>query len=447
MVQVTFRNPRAVAALAISLLALSFLPLTLAGGPNPSGPGVPVVVIDGANGQVLEPTDGVIVRNVTYDITFTNLSDLFGPRDYTLRSGSGGAASGPRDLVADLAHVGRFNVTFPSHVHALDGTWHLLNATGLVVTAYDVDFEAPRLFVTLTPSSIPAQTWSNVSAHVTDGFSNPVPDARIRVLRTDGSSPGSDVSGTTWVNGTGAPGVGQNGDYLLTVRANVHADLIVEAQSWNGGPRGTATLSVTPPPPPPPAPLTVFRMPHVQGGLVPVSVPIRVENVSNFGTATVTVRFDTTIAEVMGVANGTIPGANTTWAVDPSNGTVTVLVTTTARPGASGSFVFADLTMRAVGSQGQDTVLDIEVVELADSNASDQPAYGMDGSFRSGLLGDADGDGDVDAQDVQAIADRVVGRQGAPVHFRNADVSRDGRLTGVDSMMLRQLLAGTRSSI
>ena len=197
------------------------------------------------------------------------------------------------------------------------------------------------------------------------------------------------------------------------------------------------------------SPPAAFSVGNVTGGiLAPVAVPIAMSGVHDFGSATVTLAVDTTVVEVVNVTTGNVTGATTTWSFNESTGTLTLLLTTSARPGVSGDFVFATVWITAAGSAGSTSALDLEVVELVDSDGVDLPATARDGSFRAGILGDADGDGDVDTDDVQAIADAVVGKRSlASIVVADADVSRDGALTGRDAMLLSQHLAGTRPQL
>ena len=194
---------------------------------------------------------------------------------------------------------------------------------------------------------------------------------------------------------------------------------------------------------------TEFRIGHYSGGMLhAIAAPITLANASDFGSATLTLTVDPSVVSVLGVGNGTIPGADLTWSYNGSSGVVTILVTTPHRPGINGSAVLATVTFQAAGPAGSESALDLEVVELVTSDGVDAPWTAVDGSFRAGLIGDADGDGDIDLDDVLAISEVVVGnRPASSVHAANADVSRDGLVTGRDAMMIRQYLAGTRASL
>lgn len=194
------------------------------------------------------------------------------------------------------------------------------------------------------------------------------------------------------------------------------------------------------------APNPTFRIGAVLGStFAPVTTPIRLENVSNFGSATLRLTFDPNVVTVSAIENGDIPGANMTVNLDNAAGTLDLLLTTSARPGEGGSFTFARVTLTAAGQAGTTSALDLTLIELVDSDGLNMTANVIDGTYRAAILGDADDDGDVDAFDVLAIADVVVGnRPLSSIVLANADVTHDGVVTGRDAMFVRQHLAGTR---
>lgn len=82
---------------------------------------------------------------------------------------------------------------------------------------------------TLDDDSLVAGETATVMVHVEDRFGNPVPDAQITIFhRPTGSA--ADLGGATSVNGTGAPGVGQNGNYALTFTPATAGDYFVYAK-------------------------------------------------------------------------------------------------------------------------------------------------------------------------------------------------------------------------
>lgn len=329
---------------------------------------------------------------------------------------------------------------------------------------YTVTASQPSLMVTVFPSIIPVDTFVNVTVSVEDGYGNPKTNAHVEIQRPDGSPATSDdFLGTRAIDGTGSPGFGHNGTYSFTLRALRDGDYRVSATA--GPSTGSAPLTASSPPPPPPCPNCPpqpppcaesqcaynFRIWDVRASsLVPTIAPIRMGNMTNFGSATLTLSYDPSVVEVTNVTNGNVPNSTLTWSVNESRGRVTLLLTTTARPGTSGEHDFARVSFRAVGALGSTSALDLNVEEVVDSDgiAFSTPPMVGDATFRAGLLGDADGDGDIDAQDAIAIAEAVVGRRAiGSLVASSADVSGDGRVTGRDAMLIRQFLAGTRASL
>lgn len=193
----------------------------------------------------------------------------------------------------------------------------------------------------------------------------------------------------------------------------------------------------------------VFRMPDVRAGVaLPVGAPILVENVSDFGTVTLRLVVDPAVVEILDVAPGNVPGANLTWSANASSGELTLLVTTHARPGVMGSFVLANVSMRAVGAPGDESSLALALVEAAHSDGGAMQAIAKGGVFRAGIIGDVDGDGIVTLLDADLLGEFVVGARGPEgLVLANADANRDGRVSGIDAMFVRQHARGTRAML
>lgn len=423
-------KPRTLSALAalasIAAVLAGSWTFSLASASHASGGSVPDAVIDGSNAAILAPSDGAIRFNTTYDLTFTNVSASFGSTGFRLHDVDGNVTSSPRDAAADGAHPGRSNVTFPSATHMSAGNWTLRNATGAVVVQYVVSAR-DSLRVIMNPNPI-QHSMGSVSFTITVG---PLASGQTAQVSGPGIPAGTTVSGPSGQFAYFGPSPGV-GTHTYRAQRQLHASAAPEET-------GQGTLTVT-------QAVPTFRIGNVSGGSLPIRVPIELAGASDFGSATVTLAVDPAVVQVANASAGTIPGATTTWSVNNSTGTLTVLVTTTARPGANGSFVFAFVTLRTVGAAGETSPLDIGLVEAVRSDGSAFDATMVDGAFRAGLVGDADGDGDIDEGDADAIADYVVGRRPTIV-TANADVTRDGRVTGADAMFLRQFRAGTRSGL
>ncbi|HEX2021413.1 MAG TPA: cohesin domain-containing protein [Candidatus Thermoplasmatota archaeon] len=175
-------------------------------------------------------------------------------------------------------------------------------------------------------------------------------------------------------------------------------------------------------------------------------VPVTLLDVSDLGSITFVLAWDPSVATVVSVEAGDVPGANASWNLQASNGTLRVVLATGTIPGPSGSFALAHVTLRATAATGGTTPLAVGAEEAVRSDGTPFPVDPRHGSFRGGLLGDADGDGDVDADDARAILDMAAG-VGSPAYLpSNADVNADGRVTGADAMRVMQRVSGARGS-
>jgi len=108
--------------------------------------------------------------------------------------------------------------------------------------------------------------------------------------------------------------------------------------------------------------------------------PIYINNVTNFGTATIELHYDSSVVNVTGVTQGNIPNSYLYFNIDNPNGTTRMLVYTTSIPGPSGDFIYANLTLQAGAVVGY-SPLDIYIEEFADPNGELIPAVAVNGSF------------------------------------------------------------------
>ncbi|HVM44556.1 MAG TPA: dockerin type I domain-containing protein, partial [Candidatus Thermoplasmatota archaeon] len=199
-----------------------------------------------------------------------------------------------------------------------------------------------------------------------------------------------------------------------------------------------------------PAPARTFlSVGNVSGGpLSTVAVPMLLSNVTDLGALTVNLTFDPAVVQLVGVGPGNLTGASLTWNVNNSTGSLGLLVTLSDVPGASGTFEVVVLTFSAVGPAGARSALDLTTTEAVHSDGSAFLVADVDGTFRSGLLGDVTNDGLVDAADVTALSEFVVGLRGpGGLTLANADANGDEQVTGADAMFLSQFVAGTRAAL
>jgi hypothetical protein len=116
--------------------------------------------------------------------------------------------------------------------------------------------------------------------------------------------------------------------------------------------------------------------------------------------------------------------------------------------GLMGHIEFVDITFDVVGTAGAVTVLDVQVIELADLDSKDllPRTEVTDGEIRvssspaAALKGDADCDGQISSLDALAILRDVAG-SGEAGCGQAADVDCDGELSSVDSLRVLRYVA------
>jgi len=175
---------------------------------------------------------------------------------------------------------------------------------------------------------------------------------------------------------------------------------------------------------------------------------IEIKNVVDFGTCTVKLSYNNSIVIVENILNGNIPDTTLTPNIDNANGISTMVVVTSAHPGPSGDFIYANITLNATGSSGENSPLNLTIEELATSDGEYYPSKVTNGTFSAGVKGDVSGDGRVTGIDAMFIAQYVAGsRPASGLNLANGDVSGDGRVTGIDAMFIAQYVAGSRPSL
>ncbi len=241
----------------------------------------------------------------------------------------------------------------------------------------------------------------------------------------------------------GPSGIFESSDYCII--GNI-------AYYSNTYPTTTTAIPPTPSPSPspPPAPTPGVAVISVAGSPLRMvedqtsNVSLQLENVEDFGTATIELHYDSSVVEVEDVTNGNITGSTMFYTIDNPNGTTGILVYTNQIPGPEGDFEFANITLEAVGDGGDETSLNISVLEFADSEGDSMPVTVYNGSLSIGRLGDVSGDGQVSGVDAMYIAQYIVGIREELPNSSAADVNCDGEITGVDAMYIAQHVLGLR---
>ena len=115
------------------------------------------------------------------------------------------------------------------------------------------------------------------------------------------------------------------------------------------------------------------------GGIV--KAPVTVYGIQNYGTGTISVAFDKTVAQVTKVessSDSTVAGST----IDNSAGIVSISAwNLSGTSGTSGGVIFAYVTFKAVGTSGSSTALDLTVSSLKDISNMDIPTYTDSGSL------------------------------------------------------------------
>lgn len=90
-----------------------------------------------------------------------------------------------------------------------------------------------------------------------------------------------------------------------------------------------------------------------------VRAPLKLLNVTEFGTITIEISYDSSVVEVSNVMQGNMSSSSMTSKTNNPAGETRVLAYTAQRPGPSGNYRIAELTLRSVG--WEETPLSIHV--------------------------------------------------------------------------------------
>ena len=168
-------------------------------------------------------------------------------------------------------------------------------------------------------------------------------------------------------------------------------------------------------------------------------MPISITNVLKLGSADIWLSYNSSVVEVTAVTDGDL--GTITFSIDNPAG-VTKMNWYSAT-GKTGDFVFAYVTLHAVGSVGQTSVLDLDVKELVDTNAQPILHSVDDGVFtiRGLMEGDVSMNGHVTISDAMLIAQHLVGLITLNAdQLECADTTDDGFVTISDAMHIAQWL-------
>jgi PKD repeat protein len=174
---------------------------------------------------------------------------------------------------------------------------------------------------------------------------------------------------------------------------------------------------------------------------------ITIDDMTNFGAATVTLSYDPKVVHITSVAAGDVgtPIAN----IDNTAGTATIAAYVSTVTGPDSPITFASLELLAVGSSGETSPLTLGVTTFTDADGTSVSATAESGVFTiglPGLRGDANGDGVVNVVDAMFVAQYAVGnRDASTLNMANADANLDGVVNVVDAMFIAQYAVGART--
>ncbi len=165
-----------------------------------------------------------------------------------------------------------------------------------------------------------------------------------------------------------------------------------------------------------------------------VSIDLSTPDVE-LGKATIKLHYDSSVVTVSNVVEGDIGSVSSNIYNGPG---VTVITVDTSD--VTGDHKFANVTLEATGTPGS-TALGLSVEKFVDDAGKTVPPSLVEvdnGTFESGLRGDATNDGVVNGGDAMFISQYVVGNREDLPGFEFSDYSGDGSVTNVDAMLIAQ---------
>ena len=223
--------------------------------------------------------------------------------------------------------------------------------------------------------------------------------------------------------------------------------VFLSSQSGQVQNRPILRVEYTPGPAPTPAPSAVVRFNPsrkvVSSVNSPFGVDVHLEGVSDLGALQARVDFDPSVVLVEGVTlGGLVSGTARTFTllgpqIDNTAGTLAFgIYSYGSQPGPSGSGAVATVTFRAVHT-GRST-LRLAAVQLLDHTGASMAVSTQEGSIevQAGLVGDVDGDCDVDLADIMLVAVRWGSRRGDANYDARYDLDNDGDIDVADIMFV-----------
>ena len=172
-----------------------------------------------------------------------------------------------------------------------------------------------------------------------------------------------------------------------------------------------------------------------------VTLPVSIANATNITGISFDLFYNSSVVSVDSiVANNSFTGSSISSNVDNINGTTRVVLTNTNLISSPTQTPVIDVTFNITGDFGSFTNLDLENVELSNSEFNpDSPASVVDGLITVGIKGDLNNNGDVDIGDVAKVAFMVAGKVSEEL---SADFNENGYVDIGDAAKIAFYLAG-----
>ena len=177
------------------------------------------------------------------------------------------------------------------------------------------------------------------------------------------------------------------------------------------------------------------------------TVPINITDVTDLGGVNIWLYYNKNVVIVDSIADGTL---GPLWSSSIDNIAGVAKMTWASATGESGDFIFAYVTLRAVGARGDTSVLDLDVKTLVDTSDTPISHEVDDGLFtiRALMEGDVSMNDHVTISDAMLIAQHLVDIITLNAdQLESADTTDDGNVTISDAMHIAQWLVDPHMSL
>jgi len=174
---------------------------------------------------------------------------------------------------------------------------------------------------------------------------------------------------------------------------------------------------------------------------------VMVNNVTDLATFDINVSYDPSVVKVTDATNNPSLGMDMNNLEHAGEGWVRLanFNMVPAGGGLNGNVWISNLTLEAVGDEGDESTLAITINTLSNSTEGAIPAAAVNGIFTVGpigLKGDINGDGKKDLNDATYLAKHVLGWDGYEVIYANDDINGDGLVNLNDATYLAKHVLG-----